>query len=241
MSIKLSSLLFFLLFSVTASFGQNFYKERIPRVYSLQFSAGPAIMYSDNGGHYRGLDFPVYPSFELSGMKKINRRIDLRATVGYQHVSSSMEYEADKAYQWGEQLYAYAFQGDAFFFDITPQFNFMTYETHIERSRINGYAGVGIGFIAIPSEQAYALPNTTRATIIKTTPSSIYIPIRLGGTVAFGSNWDIGFEASLLATLSDELDGNVGYNQTNDMLFQGQLFVKRYLSPFPFWEKWSAK
>ncbi|GGF16745.1 DUF6089 family protein [Echinicola rosea] len=220
---------------------QNFYKESIPRVYTLTLAGGPASMYSDNGGPYRKLDFPIFGSVTLSAAKKINRRINLRLSAGYQHVSSNMEYVAERAYEWGEENKAYAFTGDAVYIDFMPEFYFLPYETHIERFRVNGYAGIGLGFMAIPEKQAYAYPNETEITVIESTPTALYLPVRLGGSVAFGPNWDVGFEASLFATLSDELDGNAGSNKTNDMLMQGQFFVKRYLSPFPFWEKWFKK
>ncbi|WP_394337161.1 DUF6089 family protein [Echinicola strongylocentroti] len=225
--------------SLGALSAQGFYKERIPRIYTLSFGVGPASMYSDNGGPYRQLDFPIFASFTLSASKKINRRMNLRLSTGYQHVSSNVEYVAERAYEWGDENKAYAFSGDAFYLDFMPEFYFLPFDTHIERFRVNGYAGIGVGVITIPQKQAYA--KTDQVTIIETSPSALYVPIRLGGTVAWGANWDVGFEASLFTTFSDDLDGNAGSNRTNDMLLQGQFFVKRYLSPFPFWEKWFEK
>ncbi|WP_236252785.1 DUF6089 family protein [Echinicola sp. 20G] len=220
---------------------QNFYRERIPRIYSLHIAAGPGSIYADNGGPYRNFEFPISGAVTVAAAKKLNHRINLRASMGFQHVNSNVEHFSDRAFEWGEENKAYAFQGNAFYLDIMPEFYFIPFETHIMRSRFNGYAGVGLGFLAVPGEQAVASNNQNNVIINKTTPTSLYVPLRIGGTMAFGNNWDIGFEASLLTALSDELDGNAGSNTTNDMLMQGQFFVKRYLSPFPFWKKWFAK
>ncbi|WP_229802440.1 hypothetical protein [Echinicola pacifica] len=230
-------LVFFLTSEINA---QNFYKERIPRPYTVSLYGGPASMYTDNGGPYRDLNFPIFGSFALAGEKKITSRVNFRATLGYQHVSSNKEYNANQAFQWGEDNKAYAFQGDAFYIDFSPVFYFIPYPSHVMRPRVNGYAGIGLGYLVLPGQQAFATkdPNgDPKLSVIDITNSTIYLPIRLGGSMAFGSNWDIGFEGSLFASFSDELDGNAGTNQTNDLFMQANFFVKHYISPFPFWKK----
>lgn len=217
-------------------FAQNFYKERVPRPHSVHLSLGPASMYTDNGGPYRNFEFPISPAVNLGLAKKLTNRINMRATLGFQHVTSNKSYNPNLALAWGREGNAYAFQGNAYTLDLMPEFYYSPFNSHIERPKYNGYAGIGLGFIVLPREQAVATPDGQ--VISNETGSSLYVPIRFGGMIGVSPLWDIGFEASIIAILSDDIDGNAEFNSANDMLLQGQFFVKRYLSPFPLWKKW---
>ncbi|UCS95652.1 hypothetical protein KZP23_11840 [Echinicola marina] len=233
---KLLSLSFiFFLISSQFSGAQNFYIEKTPRKYSAHLGIGPASIYADNGGPYRNFEFPIFPAFSLGLASKISRRTNLRGTFGFQPVSSNLDYIPDLAIQWGEENKAYAFSGNAYTLDLMPEFYLSVYDSHIERPKYNFYGGLGLGIIMVFREQAIAKTNEVQ--IQDATSTSIYIPIRIGASMGISPHWDLGFEGTLLSTFSDYLDGNEGSNTTNDMLIQGQFFVKRYLSPFPFWKK----
>ncbi|WP_215222930.1 DUF6089 family protein [Echinicola shivajiensis] len=236
MSIKLLTL-YFLAFFIPSQIvcAQNFYIQKTPRKYSAHLGIGPASIYADNGGPYRNFEFPISPSFNLGIASKLSKRTNLRATFGYQPVSSNLNKIPDLALRWGEEGQAYAFTGNAYTLDLMPEFYLSVFDSHMERPKYNLYGGLGLGVIMISREQAIAVPEEVQ--VQKATSTSVYIPIRIGGTVGINPHWDLGFEGTLIATFSDYLDGNEGSNTTNDMLVQAQFFAKRYLSPFPFWKK----
>lgn len=224
-----------LVFGANYAFSQNFYKDQLPRYQHIQLGIGPSVMYADNGGPYRGLNFPIHPSVTLAYSQKLSHKLHLRGTVGGQPVSSSTNYGMERALEWGEMGQAFTFSGTSYFVDIMPEFYLLPFNSHMERSHFNFALGAGVGLVILPREQVIITSSGEETS--KITGSSLYIPIRFTVTYALGPLWDIGFEGSLLATFSDKLDGNEGYNKANDMFIQTQIVIKRYLSPFPFWKR----
>ncbi|GAB3646579.1 hypothetical protein GCM10028791_07090 [Echinicola sediminis] len=194
------------------------------------------MIYTDIGGPYKTFEFAIQPAINLGLAKKITDRINLRGTLGYQRVSGhNFPSTSNIALQWGANNQSYAFDGNAFTLDIMPEIYLSSFRSHIERPKYNAYGGIGLGLTVIPSTQYFA--NSDESFKKNSTGASFHLPFRLGGMMALNPLWDIGFEGSLIVLIKDDLDGNGGFNKFNDMMLQGQFFVKRYLSPIPFWKK----
>jgi hypothetical protein len=199
---------------------------------------GTSIMYADNGGGLRNLAVKILPSASIGFSRKINSYLEIKGTFGYQMLESqSQDYFSDSTIiRWREKGQAIGMEGNLFHFDVMPMFYLNPYETHIGRTDFNVYAGIGIGLMAINKEEVRLVNNLPEVTDNSLTIA--YIPIRGGISYRIGPHSDVAVEGTFLATFSDEIDGNVGFNRFNDHLMQAQIVYKRYLSPFPFWAKY---
>ena len=226
-----------LLFYGSLGMAQNFNKDILPRYNRISVGLGPSFMYADNAGGVRNFTVKFRPSASVSYEREISSFLELKGTVGYQMLESQTPtYYSDSALiNWNEAGQAFAMKGHAYYIDVMPVFHVFPYDTHINRTTINIYAGIGIGVMGVNKEEVRLVlgePNIQEKSM-----ALAYIPIRGGLSYRIGPHSDLSFEATLLTTFSDSIDGNEGYNRFNDLLFQGQVVYKRYLSPFPFWSK----
>jgi hypothetical protein len=218
------------------SFAQNLQKEIIPRLNKVYLGVGPSFMYADNAGGVRNSQFKIRPAASLAYGRQVNSFMEVRGTFGFQMLESQDRsyYQDSVLIRWVAADQALGIKGNAFYFDLMPLFH-LPVDRHIDRSDLNIYAGVGIGVMVVDKEEARVINNTP--TIEHHSISLAYIPIRGGVSYRIGDHGDLALEGTILATLSDEIDGNVGFNRFNDHLFQAQIVYKRYLSPFPFWSR----
>src|SRR5690606_18076039 len=100
---------------------------------------------------------------------------------------------------------------------------------------VNIYAGVGLGVMFVDKEDAIVVNNEP---MTRDRPMSLfYLPLRAGISYRIGDHGDLALEATVTTSVAAALHCNVGYNRYNAQLFQAQIVYKRYLSPFPFWNK----
>lgn len=238
MQIKFLAIYICLFLISTLSTAQNFNKDIIPRINTVYVGIGSSFMYADNAGGLRKLRVKVRPSASLSYGRKINSFLEIRGTLGFQLLESqSPGYFSDSTIiKWRETGQAIGIKGNAYHVDVMPLFHLFPYETHIGRTDINVFAGIGIGVMGVNKEEVRLVNNQPEIT--NSSISLSYIPIRGGISYRIGPHSDVALEGTFYATFSDEIDGNVGFNRFNDHLFQGQVVFKRYLSPFPFWLKY---
>src|SRR5690606_13116571 len=215
---------------------QNFQKEIIPRPNTISLGVGPSFMYADNAGGIRSSQFKIRPAASLAYGRDVNSFMKVRGTFGFQMLESQgPSYYSDAVLRrWVETDQALGIKGNAFYFDLMPLFH-LPVDRHINRSPLNIYAGVGLGVMLVDKEEARVINNTP--TTEQRSLSLFYVPIRGGVSYRIGDHGDLALEGTILATFSDDIDGNIGFNKFNDHLFQAQIVYKRYLSPFPFWRK----
>lgn len=193
-------------------------------------------MYADNAGGVRNSTFKVRPAASIAYGRKVNSFVEIRGSFGFQMLESQDPgYYSDSVLrQWVATDQAIGIKGNAFHVDLMPVFH-LPVERHIDRNDLNIYAGVGVGVMVVDKEEARIIDNIP--TTEHRSLSVAYIPIRGGVSYRISTHADLALEGTFLATFSDEIDGNVGFNRFNDHLIQGQIVYKRYLSPFPFWRK----
>lgn len=237
MRIKTLAVLIGLLIHSGLSHGQNFHKDIIPRVDNIYVGFGPSFMYGDNAGGLRNYQFKVRPAASISYGRKINPFFEIKGTVGFQMLESQDPgYYADTVLaKWAETGQAIGIKGNAYHIDIMPVFQLTPFDKHIERNDINVFVGIGLGAMVVDKEEARIINNQPE--IKNISMSLVYIPVRGGLSYRLGPHDDLALEASFFATFTDDIDGNTGHNRFNDHLFQGKMVYKRYLSPFPFWQK----
>lgn len=220
--------LLFLLVSGSVS-AQNFYKERISRDNILTIGAGPSFAYLDNGGQYRDYNFEIKPSISIALTKRLNQTFDLRATGGIQWISSGGNPPAVLQQIWSENFASFTAKGPAYYFDLMPSLNLISFGNHMNRSLFNLYGGLGLGIMNVRTEQTKSFSREETPT--RHEISTGYVPIRAGLSYRIGPYSDIAGEGTMMWTFSDNLDGNVGSNRFGDHLFQAQIVYRRYFVP----------
>lgn len=215
---------------------QNFQKEIIPRLNHVYVGIGPSFMYADNAGGVRSSQFKIRPAASFAYGREVTPFMDVRGTFGFQMLESQdpSYYQDSVLRRWIATDQALGIKGNAFYFDLMPIFH-LPVDRHINRGNLNIYAGVGIGVMLVDKEEARVINSTP--TTEHRSMSLFYVPVRGGVSYRIGDHGDLALEGTVLATFSDDIDGNIGFNKFNDHLFQAQIVYKRYLSPFPFWKK----
>ncbi|MEB2786882.1 hypothetical protein [Algoriphagus persicinus] len=222
---KLSSLVFFLCASINLS-AQSFFKEKQSRDNIISIGIGPSFAYLDNGGQYRSLNFEIKPSVSASLTKRLTDRVELRATSGAQWISSGGTPSAAVTNYWSENNSTFTAKGSVFYFDLMPSMYLIPFGNHMNRSIFNFYGGLGLGVMHASTEQTSSFNKDEIPKRKKITTG--YVPIRGGISYTLGAFSDIALEGTMLATFTDNLDGNVGFNRFGDHLVQGQLVYRRY-------------
>ncbi|MFC5625645.1 hypothetical protein [Algoriphagus winogradskyi] len=222
---KLSALVIFLFASINLP-AQSFYKEKNSRDNILSIGVGPSFAYMDNGGQYRAINFEIKPSISASLTKRLNDRFEVRATGGLQWISSGGDPNKAVTDIWAANNSAFTAVGSVYYFDIMPSMYVVPFGNHMNRSMFNFYIGLGLGVMHANTDQTKSFSEDEIPTNEKITTG--YVPIRGGVSYTLGPYSDIALEGTLLATFTDNLDGNVGFNRFGDHLVQGQIVYRRY-------------
>lgn len=236
MQTKVLAVFICLYFFSSLGMAQNYNKDRLPRLNNISVDFGPSFMYADNAGGTRIFRFKLQPATAISYGRKINSFLEIKGTVGFQMLKSQSPsyFSKNTINRWNETAQAFAMEGTAYHVDVMPVFHLLPYGIHIDRSDFNVYVGVGIGMARVDKEEV----RITHEPMVENKSISIpYLPIRTGLSYSIGAHSDLAIEVGFLATFSDTIDGNEGYNRYNDHLFQTKLVFKRHLSNFPFWKK----
>ncbi|WP_154858547.1 hypothetical protein [Cyclobacterium xiamenense] len=211
--------------------GQNFYKEKISRNQYVQAGLGLGAMYSDNSGRFRGLDVKIGPAASVAYGRKLHPHLDLRGYLGYQRTQSQDQdyFTPQTIASWEANGQAIESKNNLIFLDLMPTLQLFSSENHTQRKRLNAYLGAGLGLLLNLNEETRIEGNETSSS----NHSRIvgYVPVRGGLSYKLNLYTDIALEGSLFLTFSDELDGNVGFNQFNDYPVSGQLVFRRYINP----------
>jgi hypothetical protein len=220
-------ILFFLTIDTHSAFAQNFYKEKTPRIHTAGAGIGPSFIIADNGGRYNNLSFAINPSGALFYSKRLSSHWNIRATSGVQIIESHGEYPLRIQDFWRQQGSAIRFTGTAYYLDLMPTIQLSPFFHHMTRSKINFSGGIGIGVLGTFSKLYFNMAEDSPAT--KQRLLTMILPIRSTLTYKLNPYSDLSLEGTVILTLSDEIDGNVGSNQFNDNLVQLQLMYIRYL------------
>ncbi|WP_057937458.1 hypothetical protein [Algoriphagus resistens] len=218
----------FLLFIVgsTQLSAQNFYKEKQSRDNIFSIGVGPSFAYMDNGGQYRSFNFEIKPSVSASLIKRLTDRFELRATGGVQWITSGGNPSAAVTNMWAANNASFTTAGTVYYFDVMPSMYVIPFGNHMNRSMFNFYGGFGLGVMHATTEQTKSFSKDEVPQREKITTG--YVPIRAGLSYTLGAFSDIALEGTMLATFTDNIDGNVGFNKYGDHLIQGQIVYRRY-------------
>jgi hypothetical protein len=210
-------------------YGQNFYKEIIPKTDIVSFGIGPSFIYADNGGQYRALNFEINPAASLSYTKKLNSRFAIKSTAGLQIIESGGNPSQTVQDRWRSTGGAFSFKGQAYYLDVMPTMYLLPFYSHMNRSLINLYGGLGIGLVHVNRSQSFSFDEADMDSRATTTTG--YIPIRAGINFRLSELSDLALEGTILYVFSDNLDGNENFNRYNDHMAQAQIVFKRFLKP----------
>jgi hypothetical protein len=220
------SLMISLMMESSQLYAQNFYKERSGRNQTFGAGIGPSLIFADNGGIYRELDFKLKPSFSLHYGKRMSSFWQLRATAGIQSLSSGGNYPIGVLQVWDVRNSAFRFSGTALYADVMPIIQLMPFFNHMDRTAFNFYGGIGVGFVQASTTLFYSMTLNNPSQKQRLLTASF--PVRSGVNYRLGDYGDISLEGSLLLTLTDQIDGNTGYNKLGDHLINFQLQYTRY-------------
>lgn len=224
--------LFVLLSLPTLLHAQSDSKEIADKGAFYGVAAGPAIMYSDNAGIIRDFKFNVAPSISFFyGQKFQHPNLTWKVSAGYQRLGSANISDESLEQIWASEGQAVRFNGNAFFLDWMPMYHFSGKNEDAESTKIKFYGGLGLGFMMAFNQEVYRnlqSQNDSFSTLNKNR-STIYLPLRLGGSRQLKDDIEIGAEGSLFIGFSDKIDGNAKYNLLTDFPLQLQFFVKKRL------------
>ena len=206
---------------------QNFYKERSGRNQTLGAGIGPGFIFADNGGIYRDFNFALKPALSAHYGRRINSFWQLRATAGIQGLRSGGEYPVDVLQVWDVRKSAFRFSGTALYADVMPMIQLFPFVNHMDRPTFNWYGGIGIGILQASTTLYYNMSQNSPSRKQRLLTASF--PVRSGVSYRLGDFGDISLEGSLLLTMTDQVDGNSGYNKFGDHLINIQLQYTRYL------------
>lgn len=223
--IKLSTLVAILLASMNLS-AQSFYKEKQTRDNILSIGIGPSFAYLDNGGQYRDLNFEIKPSVSASLTKRLNERLQLRATGGVQWISSGGNPTIANQNIWTKNNSSFTTVGSVLYFDLMPSMYVFPFGNHMNRSFFNFYGGLGLGVMNVNTDQTKSFSKDEAPKREKSTTG--YVPIRAGISYTLGPFSDIALEGTMMVSFSDNLDGNADFNRLNDNFVQSQIVFRRY-------------
>jgi hypothetical protein len=223
--VKFSSFVFLIFLSTILS-AQSFYKEMQSRDNIVSIGIGPSFAYLDNGGQYRSFNFEFKPSVSASLIKRLNDRFEIRTTAGVQWISSGGNPSSSVTNIWASNNSSFTAKGSVYYFDVMPSMYIVPFGNHMNRSMFNLYGGLGLGLMHSSTDQTKSFNAEERPVSEKITTG--YVPIRAGLSYSLGPFSDIAVEGTMLATFTDNLDGNIGFNRFGDHLVQGQLVFRRY-------------
>lgn len=229
LKIFIRSALFFCLFASMQLSAQSFYKEMQTRDNIISIGVGPSLAYLDNGGQYRGFDFEIKPSISASFTKRLTERFDMRVTGGVQWISSGGNPTESVQEFWTDNNSSFTANGSVVYFDVMPSIFAVPFGNHMNRSMFNLYGGLGLGVMFANTDQTKSFNIEEQPVREKITTA--YVPIRVGLSYTLGAFSDIALEGTLMATFTDNIDGNIGFNKFNDNLVQGQIVYRRYFFP----------
>lgn len=206
----------------------------------ISIGFGPSLLYSDNSGEYRELQFKIQPAITLAFNRQISEYLGLRGSIGAQTLNSG-DYDLKypkKLIRWGNQDQAFRYEGTGYFADLMPTLTTNPNAAGKLTSSVQFYIGMGLGAAYVVRDQE-VLKNgvlekgeLTEGTIIKSTETNLvpYIPIRTGLSTNLSGNWDFALEFILITNLNSNMDGNNIKDKqlAPDMSGQIQFVVKRY-------------
>jgi hypothetical protein len=211
----------------TIANAQSLYRDRYERKHAISLGIGPSFIYGDNTGVFNEGDFKWKPALTLAYSNKIHNRIALQLSLGTQWLETGGPERTWAVDAWQASGGVFTFTGQAFYGDFMPIVYLIPYDTHMNRGRFNAYIGSGIGYVYVSREDRFSFDES--APVVPGTATSFYIPGLIGLSYSIGSLTDLSLEIKGMFSFSDELDGNVGYNQFNDHFVQTQLVLRRLL------------
>jgi hypothetical protein len=210
------------------AYAQNFYYQMLDRPWAVEVGVGPGWTYADNSSAFRRASFALLPAASASLSKNISDLLSVRGTLGFQFMEGNFNADLQRKIRMGQELNAYHFEGEAYYFDIMPVVNFIGGPNHVNRSQVNLYAGLGVGIMYADASYDIMLGEVSHN--VENSMFLPIVPIRTGVRYRFRPLWDIGLEGSVLLTFTDDLDGHRGYNRFNDYPMNLMLKVRKLFS-----------
>ncbi|WP_373495100.1 hypothetical protein [Aquiflexum sp.] len=201
---------------------------------------GLGMMYGDNSGIYKFLQFKNLPAFSVAYSKEMSDKIDIRASIGGQIINSG-EYRplnSPKIVEWGNNEQAYFFKGNAFFADVMPILYLNPNQSGRAGEPVNYYIGLGLGGLYSQRAQRVLRDGVIENGMLvagaversNQTLVTPYVPIKLGMSTNLEYEWDLAFEMNVMGLASSEIDGNIMTNKlfNPDVLVNFQVVLRRY-------------
>jgi hypothetical protein len=207
----------------------------------LSAGFGLGMIYADNAGIYKYMQFKTLPAFSIAYSKELSNKVDLRTSVGGQILNSGefRPLNTPIVVDWGNNGQAYFFKGNAFFADLMPILHLNPNKAGQAGEPVNYYIGLGVGGLYSQRAQRVLRDGIIENGIFvqgfversNQTTTAAYIPFKLGLSTNLEYEWDMGFEINVMTIVSSDIDGNNMVNKLfyPDVMVNMQLMVRRYL------------
>lgn len=202
---------------------------------------GLGMIYGDNAGIYKYMQFKTLPAFSVAYSKEISGKFDLRTSIGGQIINSG-EFRPLNSLQiveWGNNGQAYFFKGNSFFVDVMPILYLNPNQSGRAGEPVNYYIGLGLGGIYSQRAQRVLRDGAIENGMLvagfversNQTTATAYVPFKLGMSTNLEYEWDLAFEMNVMTMVNSEIDGNTMTNKlfNPDVLVNFQVILRRYL------------
>lgn len=207
----------------------------------LSAGIGIGMIYADNAGIYKFMQFKTSPVFSVNYQKEISERFDLRFGIATQWMDSGefRPLNSPIVIEWGNNGMAYYFKGIAYSAEVVPIYYLNPNATGAVGESINFYVGLGLGGVYSERNQRVLRDAVIENGIFvsgfvdrsRENTFSPIVPFKIGFTSNFEYEWDLGVELGMTLVTNSQIDGNTMTNKLfkPDMLANVQFIVRRYI------------
>lgn len=225
---KLFILYFLLVFLPVVSKGQSFYKERQPKKIGVMAGLGAGYYLAAPGPYTDSLVNQVMPIISLGISKKMGNHFSLKSIFSFQTFAIKNYVSREFLVSDTEQkILNPLFRGISYAFELTPTFNLMPSNHHLDQSMVDVGLGVGIGYLATMTTEKFSFQD--REFNFNFLRQSPYVPVRSSVIFRLDSWSDLAVEGVFFYTWLNDGNSIRAFSIYGDHFAQLNLVYRRFI------------
>ncbi len=200
--------------------GQNFYQENKPKTLSVFISLGAGTFYPAPRPFTDSLVDQVMPVLSLGLEKRLEGHFSIKSLASFQAFGN-------KEYSISEKIEKPLYQGLSYTWELTPTFNIIPLQHHLNRPKMDFTLGVGVGYLANYTAEKFTFQD--KEYTFNFLEHSAYIPIRSSIIFSIDSLTDLAVEGVFFKTLLGEGSPISSFKKYGDHFAQLNLVYRRLI------------
>lgn len=213
-------LLGMLLWEPHLALGQNFFKEYKNKTLSAQLSLGAGTFFPAPRPFTDSLVGQVMPVLAFGIEKRIASHLSLKSQAGFQAFANS-------DYSKSTPTTTPLDQGISYSFELTPTFNLLPYDHHLNRPKVDFNLGAGIGYLATYRAEKFNFQGKEYTFYFL--EHSPFIPIRSSLILRLDNRSDLAVEGVFFHTWLDKSSSSPSFNLQGNHFAQANLVYRRWI------------